>query len=62
VEGLDHFGLAVEDVEAAAAWLEARGAEFSLPPSRSGLGGRAIAFVRGPENVRIELCERRDES
>lgn len=58
VEGLDHVGLAVEDVEAAAAWLKARGAELAREPERSGIGGRAIAFVRGPENIRIELCER----
>ncbi len=58
VEGLDHVGFAVDDVEAAADWLEARGAEIMMAPQRTGIGGRAIAFIRGPGNVRIELCER----
>lgn len=58
VEGMDHIGLAVDDVEAAAAWLKSRGAEFTTEPVRTGIGGRMIAFVRGPQNIRIELCER----
>ncbi len=57
VEGLDHVGFAVEDVEETAAWLEARGAEISMKPQRTGIGGRAIAFIRGPGNIRVELCE-----
>lgn len=59
VEGLDHFGLQVDDIEAAAVWLKARGAEFILGPERTGVGGRMIAFIRGPGNIRIELCEHR---
>ena len=58
VEGLDHVGFAVEDVDAAVAWLASRGAEVLDAPQRTGIGGRAIAFIRGPGNVRIELCER----
>jgi len=58
VEGLDHLGFQVEDVAAAAAWLRGRGAEFAVEPQRTGIGGRMIAFLRGPENIRIELCER----
>ena len=56
VEGLDHVGFAVEDVGAAAAWLEGRGAEILQKPEPTGIGGRAIAFIRGPGNIRIELC------
>jgi lactoylglutathione lyase len=55
VEGLDHFGLLVEDVEAAATELKARGARFSIDPQPTGMRGRMIAFVEGPERIRIEL-------
>ncbi len=58
VEGLDHVGFAVDDVDATTAWLESRGAEILMTPQRTGIGGRVIAFVRGPGNVRIEICER----
>ena len=56
--GLDHLGVAVDDVEAAVARLAERGAEVVMAPVPAGVGGRMIAFVRGPENVRIEICER----
>lgn len=55
VQGLDHFGLVVGDVEKACAWLKDRGAEFSVEPTLGGMGGRMIAFVRGPENIEIEI-------
>ncbi len=55
VQGLDHFGIGVEDVEAAAEWLKARGAEFSVEPHSGGMGGRMISYVRGPENIDIEI-------
>jgi predicted enzyme related to lactoylglutathione lyase len=58
VEGLDHIGFAVDDVEAAVKWLESRGAEVMMAPQRTGIGGRSIAFIKGPGNVRIELCGR----
>ncbi len=57
VQGLDHFGFGVPDVEAAVEWLRDRGAEIMMEPVRHGVGGRMIAYVRGPGNVRIELCE-----
>jgi len=55
--GLDHFGLRVEDLEAAAADLKSKGAEFSMEPKDLRPGLR-IAFVRAPGDVRIELLER----
>lgn len=55
VQGLDHFGVVVGDVEKAAEWLRARGAEFSVEPTVVGTTGRIIAFVRGPENIEIEI-------
>ena len=55
--GLDHFGLQVDDIEATAAELKRRGAEFSTEPFQL-RPGLKIAFVQAPENVRIELLER----
>lgn len=55
VQGLDHFGVVVDDVEKAAEWLRDRGAEFSIEPMVVEGTGRMIAFVRGPENIEIEI-------
>jgi lactoylglutathione lyase len=55
--GLDHFGLRVDNMDEAYAELKRRGAEFSLEP-RLLRPGVKIAFVRAPDNVRIELLER----
>lgn len=56
--GLDHFGLRVEDMDEAVAELKRRGASFMIEP-RTILPGVKIAFVQAPDNVRIELLERR---
>ncbi len=58
VMGLDHFSFTVEDTRAAAAFVKARGAEFIREPAARGLGGRWTAFIRGPEDIRIELSQR----
>src|SRR4051812_20918058 len=55
--GLEHIGLGVADLDAVCAELKARGAEFMVEPHALRPGLR-IAFVRAPENVRIELLER----
>ena len=55
--GLDHFGFRVDDLDAAAADLKSKGAEFSMEPKDLRPGLR-IAFVRAPGDVRIELLER----
>jgi catechol 2,3-dioxygenase-like lactoylglutathione lyase family enzyme len=55
VQGLDHFGVGVDDVYEAAKWLKARGAEFSVEPAPRGMGGRIISYIRGPENIDIEI-------
>ena len=55
--GLDHFGLRVDDLDEAAADLKRRGAEFVVEPYTLRPGVK-IAFVRGPDDVRIELLER----
>jgi lactoylglutathione lyase len=56
-QGLDHFGLAVRDVDAVAAELKAKGAEFTMEP-RTIRAGLRICFLRGPQDVSIELLDR----
>src|SRR3954466_10766833 len=55
--GLEHIGLAVTNIDAVCAELKARGAEFTVEP-HSPRPGLRMAFVRAPENVRIEVLER----
>ena len=54
---LDHFGLRVDNMDAAYAELKQRGAVFAVEP-RTIRPGVRIAFVQAPDNVRIELLER----
>ncbi len=56
-QGLDHFGLIVGNLDAAAADLKAKGVEFTMEPRQARPGVR-IAFIRGPQNISIELLER----
>jgi catechol 2,3-dioxygenase-like lactoylglutathione lyase family enzyme len=55
--GLEHFGLKVGDLHAVAAELKAKGIEFTMEPVefRPGLW---ISFIRGPDDVAIELLQR----
>ena len=56
-QGLDHFGLTVSGIDAVAAELKAKGAEFTMEP-RTIRPGLRICFLRGPQGVSIELLER----
>jgi catechol 2,3-dioxygenase-like lactoylglutathione lyase family enzyme len=56
--GLDHFGFRVDSLDEAVADLRRRGAEFAVEPHTIRPGVR-IAFVRAPDDVRIELLERK---
>jgi catechol 2,3-dioxygenase-like lactoylglutathione lyase family enzyme len=56
-QGLDHFGLSVSNIDAVAADLKAKGAEFTKEPTTVRPGVR-ICFLRGPEGVSIELLDR----
>ncbi len=56
-QGLDHFGLTVSGIDAIAAELKAKGAEFTLEPHTIRPGLR-ICFLRGPQGVSVELLER----
>jgi catechol 2,3-dioxygenase-like lactoylglutathione lyase family enzyme len=55
--GLEHLGLRVEGIDAVVADLKAKGAEFTVEPKTIRPGVR-IAFLRGPQNVPIELLDR----
>ena len=55
--GLDHLGLRVRNIDAVCDELKAKGAEFTVEPKTIRPGVR-IAFVRGPQNVLIELLDR----
>ncbi len=56
-QGLDHFGLAVKNVDAVAADLKKNGVEFTMEPNvpRPGI---KICFIRGPQGISIELLDR----
>jgi lactoylglutathione lyase len=55
--GLDHFGLRVDNVDDTVTELRRRGADIAEEP-RTIRPGVRIAFVRAPEDVRIELLQR----
>ena len=55
--GLDHFGFRVDNVDDTVAELKRRGADIIDEP-RTIRPGVRIAFIRAPDNVRIELLER----
>src|SRR5207244_5560665 len=55
--GLDYLGLRVDDLDAATPELKRRGAQMIVAPKTIRAGVR-IAFIQGPDDVRIELLER----
>ena len=55
--GLDHLGLRVRNIDTVCEELKAKGAEFTIEPKTIRPGVR-IAFVKGPQNVLIELLDR----
>jgi lactoylglutathione lyase len=55
--GLEHIGLRVAGIDKAVAELKQKGAEFTVEP-RTIRPGVRIAFLRGPQNVHIELLDR----
>jgi catechol 2,3-dioxygenase-like lactoylglutathione lyase family enzyme len=55
--GLDHFGFRVDNVDETVAELKRRGADIVDEP-RTIRPGVRIAFVRAPDDVRIELLQR----
>jgi lactoylglutathione lyase len=54
--GLEHFGIDSDNLEADIARLQALGAELLEGPMDSGTG-LMIAFLKGPDDTRIELLK-----
>ncbi len=55
--GLEHIGLAVENLDAAADELRRKGAHFTMEPVTF-TPGTKIAFVQAPQGVLVELIQR----
>jgi catechol 2,3-dioxygenase-like lactoylglutathione lyase family enzyme len=55
--GINHIGLAVRDLDETARVLKERGIQFSLEPTKLQPDLR-IAYVVGPDGLRIELLQR----
>jgi lactoylglutathione lyase len=55
--GLDHFGLSVDDLDAAAEELRARGAKITYGP-KTLRPGAACLFIEAPDGVTIEVLRR----
>jgi catechol 2,3-dioxygenase-like lactoylglutathione lyase family enzyme len=55
--GLEHFGFAVEDLEADLERLEGAGVRIVLPLTEV-VGGTRLAYIEGPDDVLIELVQR----
>jgi len=55
--GLDHVGLTVSKIDDVVAELKEKGANFTMEPTTIRPGVR-IAFLRGPQDVTIELVDR----
>ena len=56
-EGLEHFGIDSENLEADIARLEVLGARLLDGPRQNGQAMR-IAFIEAPDHVRVELIQR----
>ena len=54
--GMEHIGLTVEDLDAAVAELQAKGAELWRMPAPTATGNRN-AFVRAPQSVLVEIIQ-----
>lgn len=54
--GLEHFGFDTDDIEKAMEMVVANGAEVLLPITESATGSR-ISYIKGPDDVRIELVQ-----
>lgn len=53
--GYDHLGLQVDDLDAAYTALSGKGYVFFMPPSQQ--GQMRIAFLKGPDNITVELLQ-----
>ena len=57
--GLEHFGFVVDDIDSDMERLAAAGIRVVLPITEVAGGGR-LSYIEGPDDVLIELVQRRD--
>lgn len=55
--GLEHFGVTVDDMDAELERLQGLGAELLEGPTEGGGNAPRIAFIKVPDDVRIELLQ-----
>lgn len=53
--GFKHLGFRVDDVDAVAAELKAKGVEFTVEPKDSSSGGVRLAFFKDPDGNLLEI-------
>ena len=57
--GLEHFGFVVDDIDSDMDRMAAAGIRVVLPITEVPGGGR-LSYIEGPDDVLIELVQRRD--
>ena len=57
--GFHHVSFAVENIEAATEALREKGVTITKEPFDAGAGGIHLAFIEGPNEVNLQLFERR---
>ena len=57
MSGIDHIAFGVDDLDAVAADLKARGAKFIMEPKQSNPNLK-ISFIEGPAGIRVEVLQR----
>lgn len=57
--GFHHLSFEVEDIDAAAALMESRGARLIKGPFDVGVAGIRLCIFAGPDGVEVQLFERR---
>jgi catechol 2,3-dioxygenase-like lactoylglutathione lyase family enzyme len=58
-EGFHHISFKVDSVDASAQELRDKGVPMAKEPFDAGVGGIRLAFFAGPDQVRLQLFERR---
>ena len=59
IYGIEHLSFHTDDIEGSVAGLKAKGIKFDMDVSPTLLPNMRHAFLRGPDNILIELLERR---
>lgn len=55
-QGFDHLAVVTDDFDGSVRHLRKQGVEFWLEPQQPA-PGKGIAFIKGPDNTKIELLE-----